>query len=48
MLFILERALSNSSMFSLKDKLEIEYIIINNKTKGIVVMTEALLLIIKI
>ena len=31
-----DKALSNSSIFSLKDKLEIEQIIINNKIKNVV------------
>ena len=42
------KQLLNSSIFSLKAKLEIEYIIINNKTRGKEVTTEALLLISKI
>ena len=45
---MLDKALSNSSIFSLKAKLEIEYIIINNSNNGIAVITVALLLIIKI
>ena len=45
---IFNKHLSNSSKFSLKAKLEIEYIIINNNTKGKEVITEALLLISKI
>ena len=42
---ILFKELLNSSIFSLKAKLEIEYIIINNNTKGKDVITDALLLI---
>ena len=42
---MLDKDLSNSSRFSLKAKLEIEYIIINNNTKGIEVIIDALLCI---
>ena len=39
------KELLNSSKFSLKAKLEIEYIIISNKTKGTEVIIDALLCI---
>ena len=45
---MLDKALSNSAIFSLKAKLEIEYTAINKNTKGNAVTTEALLLINKI
>ena len=47
-LFMFDKALSNSSIFSLKAKFEIAYTAINKKTNGTAVIIEALLLIIKI
>ena len=46
-LFMFDKALSNSSIFSLKAKFEIAYTAINKKTNGTAVIIEALLLIIK-
>ena len=40
-----DKDLSNSSIFSLKAKLEIEYIITNNRTSGTEVRIEALFFI---
>ena len=48
MSFIFDKDLSNSSMFSLKAKLEIAYTAISKNTNGTAVIIEALLLMNKI